>query len=366
MNEPSDRDPYEEQIRRLRRILGPQFRQFRQFERLHAPVIRAMLGNDFMRRNNELMRLITGSAARSAVSPLFARNEELLKALTAGARTVRLFDPKAMETFRLLNPPSFTSAFSKFAAPGITEAMRGFHDFRHPLITEQLKPLLERFRETWERSLPPNWDGRDDPDEVETLVEFMEETGWCLVWTPRWSVIEALLAATSEARADVLHEHEEEILADLESCLAEVDQPEVEELQAASAEAIQAYRNETVIPAQTAATAVLTTAIHVHFGIPTFPKAREKFGEKKAMEASIQQFRLRAILRVAYHAIAEFHGKAGETMPVKFNRHASVHRVSRAQHNRTNALVALMLVVPLVRELDRWFASRAAEEADAA
>jgi hypothetical protein len=154
MNEPSDRDPYEEQIRRLRRILGPQFMQFRQIQRLHAPVIRAMLGTDFTRRNNELMRLFTGSAARSAVSPLFARNEELRKALTAGTRTVRLFDPKAMETFRLLNPPSFTTAFSKFAAPGITEAMRGFHDFRRPLITEQLKPLLERFRETWERSLP--------------------------------------------------------------------------------------------------------------------------------------------------------------------------------------------------------------------
>jgi hypothetical protein len=365
MNESSDRDPYEEQIRRLRRLLGPQFGQFRQFQRFHAPVIRAMLGHNFKRRNNELMRLITGSAVRSAVAPLFTRNEELHKALTAGTRTVRLFDPKAMETFRLLNPLSFT-AFSRFAAPGITEAMRGFHDIRWPLITEQLKPLLERFREAWERSLPPNWDGCGDPDGVEKLVEFMEETGWCLVWTPRWSVIEALLAAGSEARADVLHGHEEEILADLESCLAEADQPEVEELEAASVEAIKAYRNETVIPAQTAATAVLTTAIHVHFGIPTFPEAREKFGEKKAMEASIQQFRLRAILRVAYYAIAEFHGKDGESMPVKFNRHASVHRVSKAQFNRTNALVALMLIVPLVRELDRWFAMKAAEEADAA
>jgi hypothetical protein len=179
-------------------------------------------------------------------------------------------------------------------------------------------------------------------------------------------VIEALLAAKSDARTDVLHEHEGEILADLETCLAEVDQSEVEELKAASVEAIRAYRNETVIPAQTAATAVLTTAIHVHFGIPTFPKAREKFGEKKAMEASIQQFRLRAILRVAHHAIAEFHGMPGESMPVKFNRHASVHRVSRTQFNRTNALVALMLVVPLIRELDRWFARKAAEERDAA
>jgi hypothetical protein len=179
-------------------------------------------------------------------------------------------------------------------------------------------------------------------------------------------VIEALLGAAPEARADVLHEHEDVILADLDSCLAEVDQPEIEELQAASAEANQAYRNGTVIPAQTAATTVLTTAIHVHFGIPTFPKAREKFGEKRAMEVSIQQFRLRAILRAAYHAIAEFHGKAGESVPVRFNRHASTHRVSKAQFNRTNALVALMLVVPLVRELDRWFTTKAAEEADAA
>jgi hypothetical protein len=362
----SDRDPYEEQIRRLRRILGPQLMQLRQFERFQAPGISAMLGDDFMRRNNEVLRLITGSAARDTVTPLFARSDELRKALMAGTRTVRLFDPKAIEALRLFNPPSFSTAFPRFAAPGIAEAMRGFHDFRRPLITDQLKPLLERFREAWEQSLPPNWDGRDDPDEVEKLVEFMEETGWCLVWTPRWSVIEALLAARSEARTDVLHEHEGEILADLETCLAEVDQSEVEELKAASVEAIQAYRNETVIPAQTAATAVLTTAILVHFGIPTFPKAREKFGEKKAMEASIQQFRLRAILRVAHHAIAEFHGRPGESMPVTFNRHASVHRVSRTQFNRTNALVALMLVVPLIRELDRWFARKAAEEADAA
>jgi hypothetical protein len=71
-------------------------------------------------------------------------------------------------------------------------------------------------------------------------------------------------------------------------------------------------------------------------------------------------------LRVAHHAIAEFHGMPGESMPVKFNRHASVHRVSRTQFNRTNALVALMLVVPLIRELDRWFARKAAEERDAA
>lgn len=313
--------------------------------------IRRILGPDFMRHYTEGMRVLRAqsmisSSLMKGMEPLLARNSEVLRNLTAPITT---------------NAMNLLTAQNKDLLRSVEAASHSLG--RLPLITDQVKFALEGFRDAWLGTLPPNWEGRALED-VRSLLDFMEETGWCLVWTPRPEVIDALLSADPTARADVLLEHQAAILDDLEACLAGVDRVEVEELREAAGDALLAYRNRTPFSSQAAATTILTTAIHVHLGIPTFRKARESFGAKTPMDVGIRQFRIVAILRVAYQAIAEFRGKPGERLPVTFNRHASVHRVSRDQFNRTNALVALMLVVPLVRELDHLFAQQADEEED--
>jgi hypothetical protein len=41
----------------------------------------------------------------------------------------------------------------------------------------------------WERAEPPNWKGREDPDEIIAMLEFIVETGWSLAWAPRVSLL---------------------------------------------------------------------------------------------------------------------------------------------------------------------------------
>lgn len=85
------------------------------------------------------------------------------------------------------------------------------------------------------------------------------------------------------------------------------------------------------------------------------------------MAAQINRFRLVAIVRVVYHSIAVAYGNRDENLPTPYNRHRSTHGISRVQFNRTNALAALMLIDPLVRELNEEFAREdAMRDCDAA
>lgn len=96
---------------------------------------------------------------------------------------------------------------------------------------------------------------------------------------------------------------------------------------------------------------ILTDIIHANFGKKT-SRALKMFGEQELEEAAIREHRLRSIFVVARGALATWWPLGTEPIPTWFNRHASLHRLTPAQYTEHHALVGLMLVVPLIREVD--------------
>jgi hypothetical protein len=76
------------------------------------------------------------------------------------------------------------------------------------------------------------------------------------------------------------------------------------------------------------------------------------FEEQEPEEATIRQHRLRSIFVVGRGALATWWPLGKKPVPTQFNRHASLHRLTSEQYTEHNALVGLMLVVPLLREVD--------------
>lgn len=121
-------------------------------------------------------------------------------------------------------------------------------DFGIAALAQRQLGLLPRFpawkdwADSFERSLPANW--RElDPVEVDRVAGLMADVGLCLAWVPRAELIRALLAAPDhEARCQILVANTNEILADLEAVLLEVESEELAPIANAAEEAIRSAR----------------------------------------------------------------------------------------------------------------------------
>src|SRR6266516_4295011 len=111
----------------------------------------------------------------------------------------------------------------------------------------------------------------------------MEETGWSLVWVPRAEIIRQLIDAGKDARGEVLLGAAQEIIDDLDFAVSEGKHPQRREVRDAVAQAIGAFRAGFPGPAQSYATAVFTTTMHVHLGLKKFGPARDEFAKRDPM-----------------------------------------------------------------------------------
>jgi hypothetical protein len=209
-------------------------------------------------------------------------------------------------------------------------------------------------RELRERAFPPNWTDFS-MDEIKACVEFMDETGYSLVWVPRGEIVRELLATPVDRREQVLVESAAAIMEDLDGALAEIRHTELIELRDHVADSVAAFRDGHPRAAQALATSVLTTAMHVHLGLKRFKDARDEFSKRDPMEVEVTLFKIAAIYKTANRAVETYMGKDDEPIPTIFNRHASTHRVSRIQYTKANAIAALLLVTSLLRELEPLF-----------
>ena len=72
-------------------------------------------------------------------------------------------------------------------------------DLHLPQTLEALRSSVEAARVAYVEALPENW--RElEPDQLERMVDFIEETGWCLVGPRREIVVELLAAEHSMCR----------------------------------------------------------------------------------------------------------------------------------------------------------------------
>ncbi len=221
-------------------------------------------------------------------------------------------------------------------------------------VQKHLAPMhatFERFQRTWHEAQAQNWPVGFD--EIMRIIDFMRETGYCLVWAPRPEIIEELLQAAPADRRDVLLLRREEILDDLTAVIADVGEPSLQMVRQAAEEALAMFRAGSHFGAQALAAVIFTEVIHTNLYSNT-SKALKLFMETEPEEAVLRELRLRAIFVPARRALSSWFPLEGQPVPDNFNRHASLHRLTAGQYTEHNALVGLMLVIPLVREVDAW------------
>jgi hypothetical protein len=236
----------------------------------------------------------------------------------------------------------------------------------HLVFSEQVRETIARAaefaREALHQAYPENWAGFA-LDEVLAVVGVMEATGICLVWTPRQEIVQEVLDDTNQDAFALVEARRADILEDLEQCLIAVDHSTLAELRAAAAEAISADRAGFHRSAQALCASVLTSIIHGPLGAKEIRDAHKDFAEAHPREAGISQLRLRSIYVAAEMALADYNPLKDRPPHGRFNRHNSAHRVTEKQFTPRNSLVALMLVVPFLRELNYWL-SLPPQEAD--
>lgn len=252
--------------------------------------------------------------------------------------------------FNAIDPKLFEAAGWMRRLPDPAPWLRG--------LREQIGERLEALKLT----LPANWRELTS-QEMDDVVGLMKTEGLNLAWAPRPEILHQLIAADGhEARCEILLEHREEIVADVEQVLGEVKRNDLEAIVAAGFEAIETYRDGHPAPAQTYASAVLGEILHSALGYEAFGEAKRAFREKDPLhEVGYAVFPFYAVGHALARTLDRFKD-AGEG----FNRNLTQHRIG-TPHTEPNLLMVLLLLAGLLREVERLLNRHdAREEAEAA
>jgi hypothetical protein len=252
--------------------------------------------------------------------------------------------------FKAIDPKLFEAAGWMRRLPDPAPWVRGFQG--------QIGERLEALKLT----LPANWRELTS-QEMHDVVDLMKTEGLNLAWAPRPEILHQLIAADGhEARCEILVEHHEEIVADVEQVLGEVKRNDLEAIVAAVFEAIETYRGGHPAPAQTYASAVLGEVLHSALGYEAFGEAKREFREKDPLhDVGYAIFPFYAVGHALARTLDRFKD-AGEG----FNRNLTQHRIG-TPHTEPNLLMVLLLLAGLLREVERLLNRHdAREEAEAA
>ena len=214
--------------------------------------------------------------------------------------------------------------------------------------------LAERIREC----LPPNW---RDLEDWFLAAELVAAGGWAIVWLPRTDVVRELLDVPNADRPAVLLKNRDVLLEDAEALLAEVTHVGLAYLAGCALEATQALQAGLDRPAQALLGSTLTGILQGPLEFEQLRAAREAFSGDWE-EAAIEELRFVLVTSTIPQALSQFYPHRGDPVPDTFNRHAIAHKPDPVQYTEFNALLGLMLVVALLRELQERAAGSAAHE----
>lgn len=238
--------------------------------------------------------------------------------------------------FKAIDPKLFEAAGWMRKLPDPAPWLRG--------LQEQVGKSLEALKS----ALPANWRELTSQEMVD-VVDLMRTEGLNLAWAPRPEILRQLIAANGhEARCEILLEHREEVVADVEQVLGEVKRSDLDAIVAAVLEAIETYRDGHPAPAQTYASAVLGEILHSALGYEAFGEAKREFREKDPLhDVSYAVFPFYAVGHALARTLDRFKD-AGEG----FNRNLTQHRIG-TPHTEPNLLMVLLLLAGLLREVER-------------
>jgi hypothetical protein len=309
--------------------------------RPHLDAVRGLKG--ITRLNNDALRGFRGIAGF---------NNDTLR----GFRGIAGFDNDQLKRisgvagFKAIDPKLFEAGGWMRRLPDPAPWLRG--------LQEQIGAKFEALKLT----LPGNWRELTS-QEMRDVVDLMKTEGLNLAWAPRPEILHQLVAADAhERRCEILVEHREEIIADVEQVLGEVTRNDLEAIVVAVVEAIAAYRDGHPAPAQTYASAVLGEVLHSALGYEAFGEAKREFREKDPLhDVGYAVFPFYAVGHALARTLDRFKD-AGDG----FNRNLTQHRIG-TPHTEPNLLMVLLLLAGLLREVERLLNRHdAREEAEAA
>jgi hypothetical protein len=197
--------------------------------------------------------------------------------------------------------------------------------------------------------LAPNWRGLN-VEQLGQVVYAMRDSGINLAWAPPQGILIELLDATDDERRNaVLVERGGAIRDSLHGVLDEVSYVELFDARDAARECLDAHEAGHGLAAQALATVLLGNLVHDVLDHAKFKHAYNNYRRFDPEDTDLRELRLRSVLACLARA------SAGEDLPGDdYRRNRSAHRVTDTQYTPANALIALLLVVGLMRELAFW------------
>lgn len=286
---------------------------------------------------------------RSVVNPLIRQLGGLDRIAQIVAKATSTLDIK-MNLPEIRLPPDLNSVFNidiGSAYESVQTALTSMVDWSR-IAQSLIEPgLSERIHSLIADRMPPNWSGTTDWLDA---ARFVKETGWAIVWVPRSEVVTALLEAQPDQRESVLLAHADMIVEDSLACLSEISHPDFKYIADCIGEIGQCISAGHHRSAQALAGSVLTELLQGILGHKQLAAARLEYTDGWEHK-SINVLRFALITSTIPLALSQFDPQKGDPVPAHFNRHAGAHRASPIQFTRLNALVGLLLVTALTREL---------------
>jgi hypothetical protein len=224
-----------------------------------------------------------------------------------------------------------------------------------------------------EMSRPENWRGSGlSPEQILPLAV---ESGIPVAWIPPAEVLRDLVAAAPTGRVRVLVARESEVLAQCRSRLEECDDPWVEAERFLVSRALAAYEAGFFEAAMALAVAVgeplaLWASVprvkafeseqeRAHWEVT---KRKNRYGLAKLELGAVKPGEKLKRLEILRYALigpipkffTPFHAVPGEPIPDTVSRHATVHRPTVTHLTKENAVLALMLCVSILRQMQDW------------
>lgn len=196
---------------------------------------------------------------------------------------------------------------------------------------------------------PSNWPADLRIRDVRNLAD---EEGIPLCWVPRAEVIDALRSADSASRRDVLLKHRDEVLDDCTVALGEVTAPELKQFDRAARKVVAAMRDGHDEPAQALAMNTIDATLRgtLFDDMPQFRYKPVVLRIEESRDCLLKDFRQSATLWPLLRLFKNFSPGSGG-IPSQANRHATAHTVDEVQYTPVNALIATMLAVSVLREV---------------
>jgi hypothetical protein len=237
-------------------------------------------------------------------------------------------------------------------------AARSLRDFQNAFGATP--DLTERIRSGLRRAFPPNW----DPDRVRLALirTIVAEDGIPIVWVPRAAIVSELMAvSTRDERLGILNARDAEVIEDCTECLTHCSRSVLADNVALAQRAMDAYTARLYEPSQALAVVIAETIITQYVAGGPGHGVYKKATQIAKFRGSIMLSELRRAAAIApiERFYTEWYAASGNPPPPELSRHVSVHHPSLQQYSRSNALLAVMLLVSLLREVTEWEATSA-------